>query len=201
MQNKTLLLLFFCLFAGTSVNAQIEKPFTKGHMLIGGSFDFYSGKKEYEETYTKYNGFEIDLYAGYFLLDKFAAGIKTDWGYKKSIYKSIWMTYPTDFERTFIIESFLRYYLSFGLFGEVSAGFGKSKLSSGSDLNKNNDLFAWNTGIGYSLIIAKNIAVEPLLNYTFTKVNEVIEYNGMKEIKGLNLHIGIQVYFNLNKKN
>ncbi len=197
--KKTLSLLFLCLFMGTSVNAQIEKPFSKGHMLIGGSFDFYSKRDVFalEGADQTNKGFEIDVYAGYFLINQLAVGLKTGWGYNKNT----WINNTPAFEKTLIIESFLRYYLPFGLFGEVSAGFGKSKLKHNSILYKNSNLFKWNIGIGYSLIITKNITIEPSLNYKFLKVDGLNRFQDIEKTKGLNLRIGIQIYFNLNKKN
>jgi hypothetical protein len=200
------LLMFSVLLAFISIIAfgQIEKPIKKGNIMTGGSFGF--AREKYKHTLeegrvaskTKTNRFEVDLYGGYFILKHFSIGLKIDYVLLRRKEAPDY-----DFVHSYdylILNPFVRYYLSSGFFGEGSVGYGfenwQRKESKGEKT-----IFNWNIGIGYSLFVNKNIAVEPKVYYSFIRMSETYLSESITENADLKIQIGLQYYFNLNKKN
>jgi len=187
-----------------SINAvgQIEKPITKGNLLTGGSFSFDNEKyKRTEEDggveYKYYDDrFKSDFYTGYFVLKHFTIGLKVDYQIRRRKntpdYDVIFFDYLT-------LNPFFRYYLSFGVFGEGSIGFGFDKWHFEESRGEKN-IFNWDVGIGYSLFLNRNIALEPKVSYSYRRRTETYLPEEVEEFMNLNFKIGLQFYFSLNKK-
>jgi hypothetical protein len=94
----------------------------------------------------------------------------------------------------------IRYYTKPGIFLEGSAAiqFVKSVNFNTSNSWKNNSVTG---GIGYSLFIAKSIALEPEIKYTHTNWPKYQPVEGSKEtIDGLILSLGCQIYLCFKKQ-
>jgi len=187
-------------FIVINVKGQDTKPFTKGHFFFGGSLSI-DGKKiertpiDYEEVLThNEKNFSTELHLGIFVYNYIAAGMKVD----LLINRYKFSTGETTFSNVLLLEPFMRFYTPFGLFGEGAIGYGFDKFGLGSTADDDQKINTWNLGLGYSLFINNNIAIEPVFSYGVIKKTE-IEERIIEKNKGLNLHIGIQLYFNCSK--
>jgi hypothetical protein len=185
---------------------QSEKPFTKGHLLTGGSFslsfarvkDFKPGINPLPDvTYsTKRNSIESGLSLGYFLYDQFVFGLRCEFLSSKEITTSS-LQQGTEWEVSnsdILIGPVIRYYTNTGIFLEGSASISFLKeFFNGSDAKWTN--YSWSTGIGYSILINQSIAIEPVIKYRFlnTEVQEIDKHEKSGEIS---ISICFQIYLN-----
>ena len=187
----------------TFVNAQFDKPISKNHLFTGGTIKISTEKYiQYkyggiQEATQDDKGINLDFYTGYFVINQFAVGIKMNYNYDRRV----WITNTPIYNSSILFDPFARYYLKMGIFGEVSVGMGLTRDKYGSDLKQKESVFNWNTGIGYNVFITKNISLETIIGYSQLIKKEKMMSLHTYEYKKLNLKIGLQVYFDLNKKN
>jgi hypothetical protein len=189
-------------FISLNIIGQVEKPIKKGYFVTGGSLSI-EGKK-YKKTdrdidYTYYeheNKFNTNIYFGYFIFKHFATGLKVD--YVRNRYKLNQGTIL--YTDVLTLEPFLRYYTPIAIFGETSIGYGFNKYSSYKKNLFEDEVFTWSLGLGYSLFINKNIAIEPVFSYAVVKRIETHYESDFIKDTGLSLQVGVQIYFNISKK-
>lgn len=200
--KKLFLLSMLVAFISLNIIGQVEKPIKKGYFVTGGSLSI-EGKK-YKKTfrdidYTYYeheNKFNTNIYFGYFIFKHFATGLKVDYVLNRYKFNQGTILY-TD---VFTLEPFLRYYTPIAIFGETSIGYGFNKYGTNKKNLFEDEVFTWSLGLGYSLFINKNIAIEPVFSYAVVKkIDSNYESDFIKD-KGLSLQIGVQLYFNISKK-
>lgn len=196
------LILVILLFFVINTEGQIEKPFTTGNLIVGGSVRANGMKIEvtspsligdlhYSEK--KFNG---DLLFGIFVSNYIATGVKADISLFWTKYESGSTTYSNDL----LLEPFIRFYTPIGLFGEVSYGFGYYKLGVSNTADSNErKRNVWSLGLGYSLFISKNIAIEPLIAYEGRRHFQ-IEDETTYRYNGVNAQVGVHVYLNILNK-
>lgn len=185
-------------FTYMNVLGQIEKPVTKGHLLIGGDFTFSIDNYEDEQfgqTQKKDQyRFYLDLSVGYFVFDQCAFGLKVGFvRYREKIYEPDLV--EIGINNQIQLKPFLRYYMPFGMFAEADIGyrFGTSGYIKNEDLTTDSKTFTWSTGLGYNLLITKNVAIEPKILYQRSTRNvggDLLEIN----TGGFHLLIGFQIY-------
>jgi hypothetical protein len=193
-----------------SLFGQNEKPFSKGYLVTGGTVSFYFEKENdlksgispnTDATYrTNRRSFETDLFLGYFLINHFAIGLKTE--ILLSSYKTTSdLTSSTIWDikdRNMLIGPFLRYYTQPGIFFECSGGLGIL-----NDVTNNSSFklktYNYSAGIGYSLFLNRNISIEPLLKYNFFHKKDLEDVEDVSSMK-LSFSIGFQIYLNVNRK-
>jgi opacity protein-like surface antigen len=193
-----------------TVMGQIENPITKGTILAGGTLSLnFENNKEFhpqidnipEVTITnKIKSLETDLYFGYFVSRHFVLGVITDVSMTKRKYENSLTMKSYDYIYYDIaIGPFLRYYTIPGIFFEASTSFGFFHYTSAENpVNWNN--FSYSTGIGYSFLLTKSVALEPEIKYTHLYRNPY-ELEDSKEVSNsLQFTIGLQFYLN-NKDN
>ncbi len=199
MDLRRLLLFLFLIFVIIPIKAQTEKPISKKYFLVGGSLGFnmnnLSGTNKDGSTYqNKTNTFNSDIYFGYFFINQLAIGINPDFEFQ-------WHWANNNVKKTmiFTLNSFLRYYFRFGLFGEGTIGIGFSKEEFNSDLSRKREVSSWGLGVGYSLFITNSIAIEPVLSYKSHKGTDLLSENkDVRDTMGLYFHIGFQIYLKTN---
>ena len=198
MDSKIIILfLFIFIFVKIPVGAQIEKPITKKHLLVGGSFGFYMNNSSDTDPDGnkifggKIRAIETDLYCGYFLLNRFAIGIKPDFEVK---WEELEPNYSKTETLTFILNSFLRYYLRFGLFGEGTIGIGTLNSWHNANLWRKREVLSWSLGVGYSIFITNRFAIEPVLSYKNLRETEMVHEKDFRISEGFNFRIGFQIY-------
>ena len=197
--RKIVLFLFLLIFVIIPIKAQTEKPISKKHFLVGGALGFNMNNlsvtnKDGSTYQNKTNTFNSDIYFGYFFINQLAIGIYPDFEFQ-------WYWNNNNVEKTmiFTLNSFLRYYFRFGLFGEGTIGIGTSKSWDNANLWRKREVFSWGLGVGYSLFITNNIAIEPVLSYKSHKRTDLLsQYKDVRDTMGLYLHIGFQIYLKTN---
>jgi len=206
MKNLLLVSLMIGCFIQASFG-QIEKPFTKGNILSGGSLAMSFGSiKDFKPgidplpsvTYsTKSKAIESNLSLGYFIINQFALGLKYEILLSREITTSS-LTSETEWDITnkdFLIGPVMRYYTKPGIFIEGAAGFRILKYITDDDELKWIK-YSMCTGIGYSILINNSVAIEPIISYRFlnTDIPEIEENEKLGE---LNISVGFQIYLNM----
>jgi len=97
---------------------------------------------------------------------------------------------------TFQAGPFVRYYLPFGLFGEVNftGGVQSSEFTSGgtSSPRTTNSLTSGFLGAGFAYFLNSNVSLEPLLGYGFDRTK--LDNNDTITIGGLRFRVSLIVY-------
>jgi hypothetical protein len=156
-----LLSLILCLDAFS----QIEKPITKGNLILIGGASIQSNNVQ--PTYNPFSPmtgvFFISLTPGfgYFIQDNLAIGLNTNISFYKqgsTRYYSLGAG-PT-----------IRYYFKDCLFikAETMVAFmGRMGTSSGSSTDSKESNFSLIPGLGYALFLNQKVALEPCLSYMY----------------------------------
>lgn len=201
--KKLILSLAAVAFAATGAFAQFEQ----GSILISGGSDlgFMSNSEKTlidgdepegseAETSTE---FGLGLKGGYFVSDGIAVGLGVNFGTE---------TFETtdedgdDINQTvgsFTIGPWARYYLEMGLFAEAQANFG-SVINSEAD--ETPSIFGWGLGVGYAIMLADAVALEPSVSYMSTSLNSDVEDENGDEVtrsdrtNSFGLNIGVTVF-------
>lgn len=196
--KKLYVIILLITFALNENHCQDYNPFSSGHLLLGGTINMDGKKIErqmlgtsvYVINHEKNIGANFNL--GYFAYNNTVAGVKVDLLFNRFKFESGEVNH-TDI---LLVEPFIRYYAPFGVFAEAAVGYGFYKFglgtTSGDDQVKN----AWSLGIGYSLFIKENIAIETILSYDVLKNTEKVD-DQVEKYSGLSVNIGVQVYLNL----
>ncbi|WP_207493280.1 outer membrane beta-barrel protein [Aridibaculum aurantiacum] len=175
----SLLLIFFF-----QSNAQINK----GQFLVGGSGTFSSGKYTFAET--KFRTLEIDGNAGFFILNKLAAGLHT--GYNR--YTELYTTQTNNFrqfQRSIDIGPFVRYYFlnaskKFNLLADASyyRSWSKSGNQGGSSKHQS---FGYSFGAGPVFFLNPHVSLESTVNYEYS--DELILPKTLRVKLGFQVHL------------
>lgn len=207
--KKTIVTFLTAYLVGSMAFGQNEKPFVKGTILTGGSLsvDFEKDKEFLKGSppnldinyITKLKSIETNFQIGYFILNHFTIGIKSKIAFTNYITSDdissniIWDIK----DRDLITGPFFRYYLNPGLFFEGFGGLGfQNENSSGSIFKQN--LIALNAGVGYSFILNKYVALEPILSYDLL-YKKASDFDKKITVKKLTLSLGIQFYLSKRK--
>jgi len=201
MKNLNLTLVII-LFLTINLEGQIEKPFTTGNLILGGSVRANGMKVEITDpslvTDIHYSEkeFNSDMRVGIFVSNNIAAGVKANILLTRTKFESGSTSYFNDL----LFEPFMRFYTPIGLFGEISYGFGNYKVGvSNATDNHELKINTWNLGLGYSLFISKSVAIEPMIAYEGRK-NIQNENQLIHKFKGVNAQIGVHFYLNILNK-
>lgn len=180
--KKIIFISFSILFLIAKANSQI----TKGNWLVGGNASFSLIKN----GVTKDNYLQLSPNIGYFMLDKFAAGIKLGFSTKKSdVYGSADFTKSTSFD----FGPLVRYYFfpidkQFNILVEGSYQHGIEKLKSNyttTDYFRN----AFSFATGPVVYFNTSVGLEFLIGYTGLKYTTTETYHS-----NLQFAIGLQVH-------
>lgn len=200
--RKIYLLFILITFISLNVIGQVEKPIKKGYFVTGGSLSMEGKKQENTDPildYTYYeheNKFNTDIYIGYFIFKHFATGIKVDYVINRYKFSQGSILYTN----ALTLEPFLRYYTPIAVFGETSIGYGFNNYGTNKKNLFEDDVFTWSLGLGYSLFINKNIAIEPVFSYAVVKKIETNYESDFIKDAGLSLKIGVQLYFKIPRR-
>ena len=98
---------------------------------------------------------------------------------------------------SFIIGPMTRIYHSTGLFGELSVGFGiqKDKFTGyGPVYDDKYNQFAWALGGGYAIFLNDNVALEPMIRYSFDHIKDDVAPNDKTKTGAFEIMIGFNIY-------
>ncbi|HLT71738.1 MAG TPA: outer membrane beta-barrel protein [Cyclobacteriaceae bacterium] len=167
MKKILFTICFVAALAGSSF-AQIEQ----GTVLVGPSTNLGFTSSSFDGADSNLTTFNIDLAAGYFVIENLAVGLS--FGYLKVKYEDI------------IDESTT----SFGLFGRYYVN-GKIFVGAGYSSSKSGDSDAFGSlplEVGYAAFITDNIAVEPSFGYELGL--------GDNDTNTFGLNVGFMLYLN-----
>jgi hypothetical protein len=165
----------FCVTLYLLLCMQTNAQTSKGDWLIGGLLQLNTAKNN--------TTIEFSPNAGYFLFDNFALGAKLVTSYEEL----------GDLKVTSLgVGPFARYYFgktNIKPFVAADCDFQNQKIKNSVGSSTEN-AFNFFLGGGAAFFINENVAVETILGYRHTKVNNE-EGNG-----GVNLKVGFQIYIN-----
>ncbi len=168
---KKILIPLFLFFTVQSSIAQTDK----GDWMVGGTFSLNTAKNS--------TTISLSPNAGYFLLDNFLLGAKL--GYE---FSELGTTKISAFD----IGPFTRYYFKGNKarpFGEFDLDFQSAKLTT--DLGSSTEsAVGFFIGAGVALFLNENVALETIMGYKNTKVEN------KSGTGGFNMRLGFQVYIN-----
>jgi hypothetical protein len=150
--------LFLLLSLVISFNAfsQIEKPITKGNIILsgGGSFQYYK-----PTTLSGPSLFNVSINPGfgYFVIDNLAVGMNATISYYKQY----------NIKSTILgVGPYVKYYFNNGLFLKAETSFSRlHNVNWGSSKEKDYSLIP---GLGYAFFINQKISLEPCLSYKYS---------------------------------
>jgi len=187
-------------FIAINIKGQDQKPFEQGYLFFGGSLSGYAVKAELTTSIPNSSSFysndlflNSNLHLGFFPTNYFAAGMKAEISLDRSKDRSGSISYVNHL----LITPFIRLYTPIGLFAEGSFGFGSFKLGvSHANQDATRDIKKLNLGVGYSILIAEFVSIEPVISYELRKEFRVDDPI-IKKYSGLNAHIGISIYLDM----
>ena len=204
--KKQFSILFVLLFSSSFLLAQVEKGkcYVAGYSNFGldvGKYKVKSGGTT-SDVY-KYTDFTFKPEAGYFLIDKLAAGVFIDLYLSKEKH-----TVGDDYkDNKIIIGPFVRYYILNinGLmpYAEGRVGFGSEKYGYSSNINKST-YFTTKIGAGATYFIGDNVGIDLFLGYdhdvwTYKNNSSADQSNASSDTKDMygsfEMNIGIVATF------
>jgi hypothetical protein len=180
MKQKFAFLFIFSVLLVPGSYSQI----TKGFWMFGGNGSFEHSKTTYPQGQIKVTNIRVSPNAGYFLVDKFAAGLRVDVLHTKG--GSI--TPPFSKYTTLQVGPYLRYYFlkadkRFNLVSEAGVSYFTNKASD-SQVNS----FEFNSLAGAVVFLNSSVGLEMLASYKAGKA-ESIPYNNFGFLIGLQIHL------------
>ncbi|UYW01521.1 porin family protein [Flavobacterium agricola] len=177
--KKQILALAAVASFGFAAQAQEVAPsygFSEGNILIEGNVSFNSSKDKANDFKT--NSFSFTPQVGYFLNDKFAAGVYFDLLTAKNPYNSLTERYDAGKQNDFNVGIFGRYYFleagkRFKFYGQAKVGYAHQqfKPEAGGKSKSNGVNAGLDLGVNYFVTqkIAVNFGFANLLEFNSTK--------------------------------
>mgnify|MGYP001156478654 CR=1 FL=1 len=198
MKHKTIVAIAIIMtFAWSNIFAQTEK----GNFILGGNTSF-SVTHNNTETFgekAKMTNIMLQPYAGYFIFNKFSAGLSIDYDYSSTI-KSADVSVLTDF----------RYYFtnsSVKPFVKLNAGYSNQLLDVGHNpvsFRTNAHGLKLGAGAGVAIFFKDNMSIDITGQYFYSNIKRVAGgtdggfYDTSRRLKAkvdeLRLFIGFSVY-------
>ncbi|MGD0757131.1 MAG: hypothetical protein ABR927_18965 [Bacteroidales bacterium] len=165
--------------------SQIEKPITKGNMILvgGGTILFNKVQSTYGTNTSNTSIFTISLSPGfgYFIVNNLAIGLNTSISYYK---QSSTKYYGLGAGPT------IRYYFNNGLFIKAETSFSFIHgLDSNSSRQKSYSLVP---GVGYAFFINQKVAFEPCLSYIYFHNNYSSDFTD--RVNNIELELNFSIF-------
>ncbi|EHO12344.1 porin family protein [Myroides odoratimimus] len=188
--KKVIFITMLVLFSITNLNAQIKvdvpklsekvgkTPIKKDNWIVGGAL----GSTGYSFEEESFN-INITPRAGYFISDGIAVGLELGTGLQTVKGGDNFWNYK--------VMPFVRYYFPEGA-SETGRFFGQGAIGvSGSDIGGKSDTsFAFNVNAGYSHFVSRNVALEAIFGYNYSKSNQ----SSASTHNGLGISFGFQIF-------
>lgn len=191
---KQLLLLISLVVISTSSFSQLNK----NQFLVGGNASFSSSRYGDLDVYgSKESAFEISPNAGYFIVDRLAAGAKIGYAF----YNSAWH-YGNAFKHTtnsIVLSPFVRYYAlpkkyKINLFGQVNYEYRTTKEKGSTDSTPERTFTTTQNGFNFIagpvFFLNPYIALELTLSYNTYKPNDDYRTRAFMTGAGFQIHLG-----------
>ena len=194
---KKQIILFF--IASYLLSFSSFAQLNKNTWLVGGSGSFSSNNSNYTSNTlvidTKVTEVKMTPNIGYFIIDKFALGLKSTFSWIKV--KAVSANTGTSNTIRFDYGPFLRYYFlekekPFNIMIDLAYQFGNAKFTSNVK-GKRND---FSVMAGPVLYFNSSVGFEFLVGYKYASEKQTISADPLKStIKGLQAAIGLQIHF------
>ncbi|MGG5578372.1 hypothetical protein ACPDHL_13650 [Myroides sp. C15-4] len=155
-----------------------DTPIKKGNWIVGGAL----GSTGYSFEEESFN-INVTPRAGYFISDGIAIGLEIGTGFQTvKDGDNIW---------SYKVMPFARYYFPEGasatgrFFGQGAVGISGAEIAGES-----NTSFAFNINAGYSHFVSRNVALEAIVGYNYSKSNQA----SATAHNGLGLSLGFQIF-------
>jgi hypothetical protein len=181
----------------------VHSQFNTDSKMVGASssmdFGLFSSKDGGSDIKTKTITYDLNPRFGYFVDNRFAAGMDMDISMSRT---KVGENDPTS-SNSYTVGCFSRYYAqsvgSVVPFGEVNAGLGRSVSKStdfsGETVKYKHNIFYAGAGGGAAFFLADNFALEGMLLYDFTRYKNP-DTDGKHATHGLLLKFGFTFFFN-----
>jgi hypothetical protein len=175
--------ILFSFFAITTSSAFSQ--INKGQWLVGGDAGFTSSESGSGDFKNKFSAITLSPNAGYFLIDKFAAGLR--FGYNKHKISN------TIIYNNFSIAPFARYYFlpkeqKVNVFADASYIFNRSRLDNFDETTKSS---GYSLKAGPAIFLNENVALEFTLGYSRIKENSTdYKTSTFQTGVGFQIHLG-----------
>jgi hypothetical protein len=191
---KILLTLFAISFLSFNANSQLDK----NTWLVGGSGSFYLSKRNYTSYVSPtLNGYSNELNLslspniGYFIVDKFAVGLRPYFSWGKGESTSANGTISTSDSKRYGIGPFARYYFldkdkRYNILADASYQLGEWNLG---DIGK---LSNFSFLVGPVIYFNTSVGMEFLLGYS--SQSEELKNFSKNSSKGFYVNIGFQIH-------
>jgi hypothetical protein len=173
---------------------QANGQLLKNTWLAGGSV-FYTNTESINDPGTiSEEEFKLSPNVGFFIANKFAAGIRVAYAMRKSEYKDqvTGNTSYTDITKVWELGPYVRYYFLkpdklVNLFADGFYSYGIRKNNFYSEIEKSNN---YSIGAGPVIYFNPNVGLELMLGYTYTTYqNSDIVYNNFFVNIGFQIHL------------
>ncbi len=199
MKKIAILILILIHTLPYTLQGQSFERFTKRTLCTGGSVSLKSEKFEDINSIVSYqhhySNIDSEISVGYFLVNKFSLGAKLNYNFERHTfdYLSNADNYVT---KDLLFGPVIKYYSKYNLFASASFAYGISRYGPDDDSVEWRTT-SWNTGIGYSLMLNKSVALEPQIVYrVIKKVAKEESIYGSEIFSGFIFSIGFQIYLN-----
>ncbi len=200
MKKRIYFIICLLLFT-TLLISQTKNYTTKGSIISGGLISAEYYKQEWNNGLHQMKDFTLDFspYFGYFILNKLNVGLDFTYRFNQVKYIDIDEVLP-DIENSYFINPFLRFYIYEGAFLYSKIGFGKTYSKDYDVLAENgyflyeNNYLNYNIGVGYSIFLNKNIAIDIIAKYYSFESKSEVYFNSDDKNNGFNLSIGFQIF-------
>ena len=158
---KKVLIALCAVALGTTAMAQTDQG---GWMFGAGSNLGFTSTKEDNDQEDAVSNFDLDVRAGYFVIDNLAIGL--DLGFSST---SVGDQSSSGFEA----GPYVRYFLPMKIFAEVGYQFGSQKTTVDlgppiGEVDVEYGTGALNIGVGYAAFLNDNVSIEPIVQYVMT---------------------------------
>jgi outer membrane protein len=170
MKKQYIILMLLCI-CSSILFAQVEKG--KWYLAANSNLGLDIGKTKYESSNGvnseyKYTEFNFSPSAGYFVIDKLAAGLFIDYEYYKDIDQDDNDTWK---ENSFIIGPFAKYYIieykKLWPYVGVGVGFGSGKSESNGEEYEKYKMSTFRIGGGATYFLNDNVGFDLFLGYNY----------------------------------
>jgi outer membrane protein len=182
--KKQYIILMLLLLCSSLLFSQVEKG--KWYIAGNSNLGLDIGKTKYESSNGitdeyKYTEFNFSPSAGYFVIDKLAAGLFIDYNYYKDINQADDDTWKSN---SFIIGPFAKYYIleykKLWPYVGVGVGFGSGKSELNGEEYEKYKMSTFRIGGGATYFLSENVGFDLFLGYNKDVDKSEIDEAGYK---------------------
>lgn len=170
------------IFITVSAFPQVQKPISRGNILLGGNGSFgFNRQKTSLNTESKSFRYSINPTVGYFIIENLVIGFSGGYSFER---------YSDSKYYGFSLGPIVRYYSKPGPFVKAETLFGNYHGNNTGSTSS----FSFSTGVGYALFINSKIALEPCIVYRYDFFKTYGQYSFRNYTNGVYIEIGFSIF-------